>query len=253
MPNSQQIRNADNVQILSADFFHKLEPGISWAHFGSLLANIPGCRGIWSGALLGSDGNLYDSSFQGRTLIGTGTPSQGLSSLQPVILLGGTDYFSRPEEPGLSLSSTDLVVGIWVNYSALGSKEAGISIWEDTTNRGFWLGKEADDTFRFKVSNDGSTIHQTTSTISPSANTWYFLSGRFIRNDQIYIQVNDTQDIQATALAGLYGSSADLVLGGDHGGGNLMNGKVSGAFLSVYGVGQSHLQIIYDFTKPLFL
>jgi len=92
--NVKQKRPSDLVNILKPDLQGRYEHGFAWAEAVGAFRNLPGLRGLWSGAV-DQYGYIADASNQGNRLEGVNTPLVNNRPLSPYIEFDGVNEYLR--------------------------------------------------------------------------------------------------------------------------------------------------------------
>jgi len=245
-----QIRNAEMVDLLKADFQHRSEANFAWKSACSAHMAIPGLRGFWPMSAFDSNGDCYDQSGHGHTLTYNGSSIYGLQDLAPYIYFDGTgDYLNRTDEADLDITGTESYVygqwwgvslGGWFLADALGANQGLIGKWNAGGNqRSYAIRLNAAGNVLGQISDDGTNAagHHDQVTSSNSINTgeWFFAAFTWTPDgtkDSMSIWLNETRTDGDPILNSIFNSSADFVIGGQHGGTALLTGHASMCWLS---------------------
>jgi len=225
---------------------------------------LPGLVGFWPLSSTDASGNALDHSGNLILLTKNGTitynQTQGTSYAQ----FNGTDaYFSRTDRAELDVLGTEshidvgvrgLTLGGWFQFSALGSTNVCLAKDDPTTNRSYNLRKSAGNQMSFNVTSDGSTLVSVQGGSTLSANTWYFLAGRFEPSTRIATFVNGALNAEnTTSIPGsLFNSSALFTVGADHDANSKLAGRASLCFICAASLPDDTINGLYQITRDLF-
>lgn len=263
-----QVRNDQQVALLSADFQLRYEPNFAWGAACALYQALPGLRGFWPMSAFASAGATADLSGQSRGLTYNGNPTYGYDDLIPYIRLDGTgDYLTRGDEAGLDITGAE-------TYVVAGQRGITILGWwrpENTTlfqylvNKMYSVGQYSymlslrgdlfGDPVTFTISDDGNGMDTVSSSVGYAANTWQFLAGRFNDADtgaELAVFVNGTKTTAATARNAIFSGTDNLAIGGTALGGGLYTGRASLVALCATALSDLILTAVYEQTRPLF-
>lgn len=267
-----QIRNDEMVGLLRADFQARYEPNFAWKSAASVLRSIPGLRCAYTMGSFDENGDQFDVSGQGRTLSYNGNPTYGYRDLAPFLDLDGTgDYLSRADEAGLDILGTEtyvaaaargLTCGIWFRPDRLTNQEFLLA--KDTTvaatssYRLEFRGDVANDPVRFVVC-DGAAFYTVAMTgVVDATGEWYFAAGRYDPSTETKVWAAAAGTLQSNTLAvaipaALNNSNAQLTIGAQSaGGGALLDGAVSMAWLSCMYLTDAQVATIWEQTRAMF-
>ena len=237
----KQNRNDEMLELLRAEVQFRYEPQFAWKSSVSQFLALLGLRGFWPTSSVSGGGSLMDLSGQNRILTLNGGPFYRRSNLAPVVVLdGAADFFTRADEAGLDITGTEsyivatrrgLTLGGWFNFTNVaGATEHMMGKWDQAGNqRSYSLRRNAAGNIVFAISTDGTAVVEIASTDMPAQATWFWAAGRFdAATQELDVWVNDAVDNLAVGVpASIHIGTADLVLGGRHGGLSLMAGMFS--------------------------
>lgn len=260
MPSEYNPQLVDNM---SAKFRRLNNPAHAMADAIGMLKMFPGIRGIWSGAAVGALGQARDE-INGLHLTNNNDAQFGYKSgtLVPRILYNGsTQYHSRTDEAALDITGTEayinqngLTIGAWVQFDvAAAAVEMIVSKWAAPSNLSYNINRQASGVLRFSITNDGSTAVNVDTVATIAQDTQYFVCGRFTPSTEIMARINGTFVTNTTSIpASIFSGSGNFELAANGGGSNLMDGRITLAFLCAAAVSDAHLDTFFQFTAPLF-
>lgn len=258
-----QIRNPENIALLSADLQLRYEPNFAWVNAISAGLMLPALRAFWPMSSADESGNALDLSGQGRTLSYNGNPAYSAVGLAPFLNLDGAgDYLSRADEAGLDITGTETTVGAalrgltilgWFEADAFGAAAGLMGKWAAAGNRSYLLYKLAADTPRFSVSGDGTAEVAVTAASAMTA-AWYCIAGRFTPSTELALFVNG---VKTTNLAGvpasIYSGNASFTIGGyDSPVANFLDGRPSLCALCAAALPDCFVNAFYEQTRALY-
>lgn len=265
MPNyAIQEQNQDMVSLLSAYFRLLYNPVHAFADAVSMLQMFPGLRGLWPGSAIDGSGNLRDFSGNGLLLTRNGGvstfPDKGLV---PTINYNGTTaYHNRADEAAFDIIGNEtyvggpyqgLTIGSWVFFDNVASATEGISgKWNTAANRSYRIARFSNGAAFFEVSVDGAVATQvfTAGIVGAAA---AFVCGRFDPSSELKVWLNGETNTNTTSIpATIFNSSADFVIGGIHGGSQLLDGRIALSFLCAAALPDVFINTFYQMTAPLF-
>lgn len=251
------------IKKLSGDFQLRNEPNFACGQALSTLLALPGLRGLWPMSVVSSTPTAIDVSGLGKALAYNGNPTFGYSGLAPCINLDGTgDFLSRADEADLDIigneayiASKGLTVGGWFSATALAAVSMLISKNTDAGNQRSWyiFVNTPSNLPTWRISTTGAAVVTLAHTTAMSLATWYFIAARFTPSTEMAIWVNGTK---VTGVAGipatLFNSSADLQIGANNAGINLLNGRASNVFLCASAVPDVQIFNVYQQTRAMY-
>lgn len=267
---TQQIRNPENVDLLSVDFQKRYEANFAAGNIVSLLRMIPGLRGAWVASGFDSAGDIPDVSNQGRTVTKNGNPLFSFEGLAPIVTLDGTgDYFERADEAGLDITGTEtdvasakrgLTIGGWFRPSDLTNYQFLMSKWNTGTNNesyALWYriaGGPPGNNFVFSITTDGITdFYIDSSDYTIAMNNWYFIVGSFDPSTSLNIYVNKTKSSVLVGVpASIHSGAADFLIGDSDDLGVEFWGDFSFGFLSAMFLSDTVIYNLYHQSRALF-
>ena len=261
-----QLRNAEIVDVLSADFQLRYEPNFACANAISIGKMLPGLRGFWAMSATASTGEARDMSDQDMHLTYAGNPTYGYQGLAPYITFDGTgDYLSRSDTANLDITGTEtiyapnvrgLTLGGWFYRSAAGVEQGLMSKWNTvlTNQRSYMLYLNASNQILFSISTDGTTVVSVTHTETIATNQWTFIAGRFKPGSELKIWKNLTARTNTTGIpASIFNSTANFNVGAYANGSlGLFTGRASLCFLSAMYLNDYFITNFYHQTRALF-
>ena len=203
-----QIRNADLVDLLRADFQHRNEPNFAMRAAVSPLFAFPGIRGIWRAGNRDANADLMDLSGQGRTLADNNTVETGVvnNTLTRDDFDGTNQFYDRADEPGLSITGTEthlvaaqrgLCFGLWCYPDARPGASVGLfAKWVSAThNRSFILSITAANVFGVTISNAGAASDASAvwaTAIPAVSDRWWFVCGDYSPSAYLRLYIGDS-------------------------------------------------------------
>ena len=245
----------------------EVQPRGQWWGVLSAFLALPGLRGFWPMSVFDGSGNAIDVSGHGHTLTYNGNPTYNVTGLAPYLALDGTgDYLSKADDEDLDILGTEAYVGIpgltlggWFYSTDTTNSRGAMSKWDSTgPQRSYALllgGAVEGDPVLFYISDDGTNTDNVVSSVGYSASTWTFIAGRFDDSDtgaEQAVWVNATKTTDTTARAAAFNSTADFLIGGRHGGNDLMTGRASLCFLCAAAVPDNTISLLYQCSRGLF-
>lgn len=264
-----QVRNAELVALLAGDLQARYEPQFAWKSAASLHQMLPGLRGFWPTSSVTEAGALVDLSGQSHGLTLNGNPLFRRYYLPPIVALDGTgDYFSDPGGVGswcditggetyININVRGVTVGGWFYFgNAAGATEFMISKWDiGGAEKSYALWRTAAGAIQFGVSDDGANVQTVATTGTPAADEWFWAAGRYDdATEEIDVWYNTETVNQALAGWGgtLRSNTTDFLIGGRHGGSDLMTGYISQAFTCAASVPDSTLGQVFQQTRAMY-
>lgn len=272
-----QVRNAQQVGLLSAEFQHRREPNYAWSRACSMYLALPGLRAFWpmsricftvaqrapdiSGGILSND------------LAANNVPTFGYDSLAPYIEFDGVNqYLSRADggaanwaditgtEAYIVAAQRGLTLGGWFRFNAaaganqemLMAKDAGGGAgtysYRLRRNNAAGGGRIA-----FFVASGGVLTNVGNVTLVPSATTWYFIVGRFEPSTAMTVFVNDTSDQNLVAIpAAIDDSTAAFTIGARAVPDQYFPGRASMCFLCAAQLSDAIILSLFEQTRALY-
>lgn len=258
-----QQQNQDMVSLLASQFRLLYNPTHAFADAVSMLKMFPAIRGIWTGAAVGASGQMRDE-INDLHLTNNNNAQFGYKSgtLVPRVLYNGsTQYHSRASEAAFNITGTEsyvnqvgLTLGAWVQFDNTASAtEMIISKWLSAANLSYNINRQSSGVIRFAITNDGATSFTVDTVAVAAANTPYFVCGRFTPSTAIEVFMNGTWAENTTSIpASIFSGAATFEIAANGGGSNLMDGRVTLAFLCAAAVPDVIISTFYQMTAPLF-
>lgn len=251
-------RNNELVQLLAGDFQRRYEPNFAYVNACSAALALPGLRGFWPFGTFDSNGDAYDQSSHGHHLTYNGEqpgPLYNYAMLRPYAQLDGTgDYFSRADAADFDILGTEtyvtasrqgITLGGWFYLSVLpgaATYDVLMSKWNPAVSQSYML--RVLDTGQISGVIEDAVGNQDTvvSTHTVSIDEWFFAAFTWsgtgaATTESVWVSDLDQPDgIERTddtpVRANIRNSTADFVIGGQHGGNRLITGYVSMCWLS---------------------
>lgn len=254
-----QIRNAEMVDLLKADFQHRNEPNFAWRAACSMFMALPGLRGFWPMSAFNSLAATWDLSGNGRQLTYNGNPTYNAYDLAPYIDLDGTgDYLDRADEAGLDIIGNEAYVAAAIQGLTLGGW-----FWRDVARAQGMIGKFGVGTDAYRIYNNGGNtirfdffdagvVGRTVDGTSAGTGLWEFIVGRFEpNNDELNITINGTETSAAVPVGTtIRNGTAPFGVGNIIT--NPLDGRASLCFLCVSSLPDVTLFSLYEQTRRLF-
>lgn len=168
-----QRRNADLIELLSADLQARAEPNFAWKSAAAVLQVLPVLRGAWPMSSVGylAADQARDISGQGNHLTNNNTAIFAHAALVPAVGLTGASnhYLSRVDgglgnwadiigtEAYVTSAQRGLTLGGWFYFNgAAAAIEVMMSKAAGAGTRSYQLHRRATGEIRFQVSTDGT-------------------------------------------------------------------------------------------------
>jgi len=223
----------------------------------SLYQIIPGLRGFWPMAAIGTSNQAQDYSTLGVHLTNVGgiQQIQEGDKLMPLSRFNGsTQYFTTAGD--VHDITNDLSFGCWVKFDGIGSTEQLIAKWDGTANdRSYTASKSTGDVISFFTSSTGTNIFSVSSSVTVEAEVWYFVGARYTPSTELAVFVSQNgllvKDTNTTSIpAALHNSSDSFILGSNNANFPL-DGDMRLAWLSTRAVSDSWFNALYEHVRPL--
>jgi hypothetical protein len=227
-----QIRNADMVDLLRADFFARNEPNASWSHAVSDHMLLPALRGFWpmsaNHAAVGQPisyyvddiGCDYDLAVVNNPLLRLGE-----RGLPPTVQFAGNNYLTYGAadlqhgilgtEANVLATQRGLSLGGWFKFTELAGVQGLISKWQSVISdeRAYRLYKDATHHIVFEISDDGIVSNLVQSTGTVAINTWYHCVGRFVPSRALDVYIDAAPTTAATAMVAIHNCTEPFEIG----------------------------------------
>lgn len=260
-----QIRNAQQVELLSADFQARYEPQYSLAISQSLHCQLQGLRAFWplgpnavtAGGIFATDiAGVYDIQLINAPIFGrynlapyvdfVAATSQYLeyADILQFDILGTEAYIANP---GLTLGgwfwcdapSMGVVAGYIAKYNAAGNQQA------------YELFKSVTNFPTFGISTDGINNVYAIHTTAQVVGTWNHIVGRFTPSTELAIFLNGIKITNVVAIpASIFDSSASLRIGDIRA--TYLDGRASQCFISAAALSDAQIGMLYQAGRPMF-
>jgi hypothetical protein len=246
---TEQIRNAELIELIRPDFFARDEPNASWSHAISNHLSLPDLHCFWPmSAHLHTHVTEYISDIaSGFNLTMTNDP---LSQLFPTTLVpcvqfdsANSRYLSYADDPQFDIYGTEthvlaaqrgLTMGGWFRWHTLANAQGMMSKWITAGNqRAYRIYKTAGHNIVFEVSSLGTaaSVVTVTSTGTVAANTWYHIVGRFVPSVALDVYIDAVRTTNAVGTpASIFHANSTFSIGRTDGG-SYMDGFTSLCFL----------------------
>lgn len=245
------------VDGLAADFQRRNEAQFQLANTLSTMLAFPGLRGLWSMAAIDSTGRALDYGGLARHLTLNGNPVYNFQGLRPYIDLDGTgDFLSHVDAAGFDIIGTEtyvatvaqgLTMGCWTWTDASAAATHVMAKDDAAAQRSYAL--------RLNTLAPSFLVNGATSVTGSAitTGTWNNITVRFNPSTELAIFINGAKTTNVAAIpATLNNSTAPFHIGADSAGGNLLNGRVSMAFLSTMALDDTIVLNWYEQTRILF-
>jgi len=213
----------------------------AFRHAVSAFSGLPGLRGLWTMADYDVNGNAEDQTNYDLLLTRNGDPYYNYLGLFPYVDFDGTgDYLARADEAALDITGTEahlyddlkgLTMGgwFWFRDDTPAAIEYFMSKMGAAGNYSYRLYHAVDGSIRFGISDDGTNFDSVT---GGTTNGWTFAVGRFDPSTEVAVWVNNVKAINVVAIgASIFSGNGPFQISGLNGGGGLMDGRASIAFL----------------------
>lgn len=184
-----------------------------------------------------ASGTRYDKTANASHLTDNNTvgAAAGIVGTSALFVAASTEYLSVADNVSISTGNIDFTIAAWLYLTDEGSLRSALSRWNATGGQREWeLGYEsATDKWFFSVSDDGAGTNLTTvrEAVVVAVNTWNLvIAYHDAAADTINLKVNNGTTTSAAFTFGVFDSTADLTIGGRHGGqSQLWEGRVDAA------------------------
>lgn len=262
--------NPAHIKELATSFLRRNDKINRLGNVASHAQLIPGTVAFWPmSAINRSSGEIRDIA-RGMDLTRNGNPQIGTyNDFLPYVIFDGTgDYYSRADELALRITGAETLFAAavrgltimgwaWFNNAA-SSTESILSKWNAAGDqRSYRLIRNSSGNIVIQVSSAGTAGTVVVGTTAGTAGTgqWYFVAGRFVPSASLdawigqgtITKTTNTTSIPASALAG----TADLTVGGNGAGGELITGRISLLSLSANALSDAAISAFHQQTKVL--
>lgn len=185
---------------------------------------------------------------RGHDVIHNGTVDQGSYGMAPYIAYNGSSNYST-RSAGALKGLSGFTVGGWFQMT---SGDFLVGVWQTAANQ-VWRLYVNVSAPTFYVSSTGANSFSVAAA-SITAGAWYFVAARYTPSTELAIWLNDTKTTNTTSIpASLYDSaSANFSVGSDHGGSNLLTGKVSMLWMSHEPLADNLLTLLFQMSRHLY-
>lgn len=185
----------------------------------------------------------------GHHLTMIGTVDQGSYGTAPYVAFNGSTDYAR-SQAGVVKGINGLTCGGWFQMT---SGDTLMSVWQESTNK-VWKLYTFSTAPAFSVSDDGSAEDGVFSSATITAGAWTFIAARYTPSTEIAIWKGVTKTVNTTSIpASLYDSAtAEFVVGGIHGGSDLLTGKASMVWLTHEPLTDMQIRTIYEMSRNLY-
>lgn len=211
-------------------------------------------RAFWPFSSVNESGNVLDLSGQARTLTNNGTTGRFVwVDLVPYASLNGTtQYFSRADEAGISITGA-LTLGGWFMFDREDTNEGVFNQLGAAGNRAYGLQKLlAGNVVRMAVSGDGTALVDA-ETAAVSNGTWYHIVGRYTPSTEVAIFINGVKSVETVSVpAALFNSTAALETGRLASAAEYMDGRCALCFLCASALADARIQRLFKLGRLFF-
>ena len=245
-----QKYNDQNSDLNATVFQRRWEANFHMAQAISLMQSLPALRGLWPFSATEAE-TIYDLSGEGRMLYLSGQTLANFGLVQYGDFDGVSDYATRPDETGLSVTGA-LSLGGWFYFDANGAEQGLISKWYSTGNQlGYALVRSAANAIVAEITTDGATGVFATSAAVASGG-WHFCGFRFEPSVSLSVCVDRTWVDNVTAIpASIFASTENLDVGRVNRG-SYFNGRACLLWLAADDLPKAEFAVIYEATRALF-
>jgi hypothetical protein len=260
-----QIRNAQNVELLSADLQARYEPQFALANSEALHCQLPALRAFWpmgpntvvggdvfaADMACGFDIELISAPLFSRYNLApymdfTAVTSQYLEFVDDVQfdILGSEAYVANP---GLTLGGW-----FWCDAPSMGAQVGFIAKYDVTANqRAYALYKFTTDLVTMLVSTDGVNNVIIAHTTAMVVNSWNHVVGRFTPSTELAIFLNNVKVTNVAAIpASVFNSSASLRVGDIRA--TYLDGRASQCFICASALSDALIGNLYQQSRAMF-
>ncbi len=261
-----QVRNAETVEVLAADFQLRYEPNFARGNAIALTMGMPGLVGLWPMAASQAAGDAVDVSGNGLTLVRVGADSYSRESLRPRLPLTGASYLVRSTETTLNITGTEahievskrgLTLGGWFKPDAFrAANQHLIAKWGGAPQLSYTLflaSIAGSNLVSLGISVDGTAIKIGVGTAYIPA-VWNCLVARFVPSSSIDVWVNGAKTTDVAAIpASIFVGETPFCIGSNNAvAGDFYFGNLGMCFLSKFSATDTEVFNFYQQTKALY-
>lgn len=193
---------------------------------------------------------LILDTIQARHLFHAGSLLMGNHGIVPYIQYDGLGNFSYTSQ-GMYAGWNGFTLGCWINF--VGPTGYIASVWDAPTDK-VWRLDTGFGQPEFAVTDDGSTEVVVASSVTYSADTWYFMAARYNPSTELAIWVNDVKDTNVVGIpASLFVTSVpSFVIAGDNTASALLECKISMFFFCDSILADVYLLSLYHMGSKMF-
>lgn len=230
----------------------------------SAYARIPGIVGFWPMISDRFTGNVYDLSWQNRTLTYNGNPQYGIQNdvITYIDLDGTGDYLSRVTENALDITGAESQVEsdaqgwfytCWFNGTSVASGQL-TSKGNAIANQSAWECFISGAGVTSRISKVGAGAYSTiTYSITLQTGTWYFYAAQFKPSTYLRTWVNGDYAEETLGIpVSITVSALDFLIGQRSTFTNLFNGKLALCALGFNNVPDDYILYLYKLTREMF-
>ena len=240
-----QIRNDQQVDLLSGDFFPRYEPNAAMVHAASVKQQQVALRAYWpcsAKIITAQSVFVTDQGGGGFHFPAFNAPTHASQGLFPYVgfASASSQYLSIADNAQFDITGTEtsvaagfkgLTISFWVYFTEVGGAASIglVSKWQTAlpNQKSYRVIRLPANNIQFDVTTDGSTIVSVTSTGTVAASTWYHIWARFVPSTTMTIAIdNSPTPLAAGVPASIYNSSAALEAARTDGAGYL-DGRLS--------------------------
>lgn len=247
---TQQQRNPEMVNLLTADFIHKRDNAYLWALLPGAYLMLSELRGFWPMSASDEGPNVM-SLVNGAAMVKQGGPTYGTWGLAPYVALAANAYLRSALDTALDTTGA-LTAGLWVWLDTFGTPIMGI--WE-TPGEGWQIYSNSGGTLSVKVEGGGgSTVYTTTTAAAVSSGAWHFVVARYRPSTELALCVDGTWTRNVTSIpASITNPTKRLAIGtNSDASGTRMTGRVSLAFLCHAALTDLQVAALWGLGHPVF-
>ena len=261
-----QQRNAEQVELLRADFQARREPNFAWKSCVSAGLALPALRALWpmSSVDYAAATQARDVSGGAYHLTNNNSVSFRHDNLVSMADFGGANqYLSRADggavnwaditgtEAWIPAAQRGMYMGGWFRFDGTGAINNVMGKWS-VGNESYYLQRTAGDVMQFGI-HDGVAPDVISSSVTIAQDTWYCVVGRFDPSTSVDIFVNGTWDTNGVGItAAIQDGAAAFTIGVLATLANYMDGKASLCFLGACDVSDAIVECFYNQTRTMF-
>lgn len=258
-----QVRNGEMLKLGATDNQFRFDPAIGFAEADNLYLSLPGLVGYWPGNAMGSSSasvaELSDKGPRRLNLTRNGTPNVTAEASSLAVwqeFNGTTDWYSHADATSFDITA-GLTIMAWVWFDTDGVATERIAGKWGSSNNSYVLYRVSGGTAGIAISVDGTTSVSATAVNAISGSKWYFLCGRYSPSAQLKIWDGSISNLRVaentTSIpASIYNGTALFGIGGQSGGANFLNGRISRVALCNMAVPDQFIDVIFQRTRQIY-